>query len=283
MLLVLSNGGRGAAAVSALLDSLGADYVFHFPTLKDAGGFGKGDVFVGKLSYKSLIKMIRQNRVNAVIDIITTPAASDSHVAVNAADDLKIPLIKLIRPTVPEGTRIAAEPGRVKCEINYSYAAVAEKINKTVGTTVFLSRPVSVRAVADEVFDRSELYVPVGASAEFDVDAALEYGIPLINVREYNNLNSREGIREALKDAGAKLLITDSATDIAEKLSAAGDAGADVIFTQGSGYDYEYILDSLDGLSKCLIKNGFVRGGSDRAETENDMEADENSDKGEEE
>lgn len=282
MLLVLSNGGRGAAPVSALLDSLGADYVFHFPTLEDAGGFGRGDVFVGKLSYKSLIRMIRQNRVNAIIDIITTPAASDSHVAVNAADDLKIPVIKLIRPTVPEGTRIAAEPGWVKCEINYSYAAVAEKINKTVGTTVFLARPVSVRAVADAVFDRSELYVPVGASAEFDVDAALEYGIPLINVREYNNLNSREGIREALKDVGAKLLITDSATDIAEKLSAAGDAGAEIIFTQGSGYDYEYIFDNIDGLSECLIENGFVSG-ANRAEMENETETEDNSGEGDEE
>lgn len=258
MLLILSSGGRGAREISDRLTRANADYIFHFEDLAAAGGFGKGDVIVGKLSYRSLARIVRRNRVSAIIDSIRTPDAHGSLAALNVAEDLKIPLIKLIRPTVPRNVSVAADPEKVKCGVDYSYAGVAAKINNTVGGAVFLSRPVNVRVIAEKVFDRNALYVPIPAAPEFDVDLALQYGVPLLNVKQYNDLGGKDGIIEVLKDAEAKLLITDSALNISDKLAAAGEVGAEVIFTQTSGFDYEHIFDNTEALAGFLEEKGLI-------------------------
>ncbi len=258
MLLVLSSGGRGAREISDRLTRAKADYIFHFEDFAAAGGFGKGDVIVGKLSYRSLARIVRQNRVSAIIDSIRTPDAHGSLAALNVAEDMKIPLIKLIRPTVPRNVSVAADPEKVKCGVDYSYAGVAAKINNTVGGAVFLSRPINVRVIAEKVFDRNALYVPIPAAPEFDVDLALQYGVPLLNVKQYNDFGGKEGIAEVLKDAEAKLLITDSALNISDKLAAAGEVGAEVIFTQTSGFDYENIFDNTEALTGFLEEKGLL-------------------------
>lgn len=258
MLLILSRGGRSARELSGSLNRAGADFMFHFESFAEAGGFGKGDVIVGKLSYRGLVRVIRQNRVSAVIDAIDTPENHSSLAAVNVAEDMKIPLIKLIEPTVPRNISIAADPGKVRCGVDYSYAGVASKINNTVGGAVFLSRPINVRVIAEQVFDRNDLYVPIRAGSEFDVELALQYGVPLLNVKEYNDFSGKDGILKVLRDVGAKLLITDSAMDISDKLAAAAEAGAEVIFTQGSGYDYKHIFDNPEALAGFLEEKGLI-------------------------
>lgn len=259
MLLVLSKGGRGAREISECLSRNDGKFMFWFEDLSEAGGFGKGDVIVGKLSYRSLLRTVKQNRITGIIDSIPTPEAHGSLVALNVAEDLKLPLAKLIRPTVPKNISVAADPKKVDTVIEYSYEKVASKINNTVGNAVFLSRPVNVRIIAEKVFDRNALYVPIAEGAEFDVDLALGYGVPLLNVKQYNDFFGREGILRVLKDTEAKLLITDSAADISDKLAAAGEAGAQVIFTQSSGYDYENIFDNLNGLEGFLEEKGLLR------------------------
>ena len=250
MLLILSRGGRGVKELSERLNALGAEYMFHFESLSQAGGFGRGDVIVGSLGYRSLARVVRQSNVSAIVDIIPTPASHGSLVALNVAEDMKLPLIKYIEPTVPRN--ISADLSNFNCGVDYSYASVAAKINNTVGNAVFLSKPMNVRVIADQVFDRNALYVPIRAAAECDVDLALEYGVPLLNVKEYNDFGGRVGIENVLRDTQAKLLITDSAMEISDKLNAAADAGTEVIFTQSSGYEYEYIYDSYDALCGFL-------------------------------
>lgn len=243
--------------LSKTLDGIGADYLFHFSKLSEAGGFGSGSAVVGKLSYKSLVRIIRKNGVDAIIDIKRVPKSRESLVALNVAGDLNMPLIKVIVPTVPPDLSVSADPDKVRCSIDYSYESIAAKINNTVGSAVFLANPVNVRPIADLVFDRNALYTPVPAASDFDVELALEYGIPLLNVREYDDFSGREGIRRVLSDAEARLLITDSVLDVSDKLSAASDVGAEVIFTQTSGYDYENIFDNYDALCEFLRDRGL--------------------------
>ena len=268
MLLVLSSGGRRAAELAERLSALGADYIFHFESFGEAGGFGKGDVIVGKLSYRGLARIVKKNRVSAIADIIEAPASHGSLAAANVAEDLKIPLVKLIEPTVPRGLSVSADPSKVACETEYSYSAVAGRINNTVGNAVFFSRPMNVRIIAEQVFDRSALYVPILAGGEFDVDLALQYGVPLMNVKEYDSITGKDSMLKIMRDTGAKLLITDSALGISDKLAAAGEVGARVIFTQSCGFEYENIFDNTEALCGFLEEKGLLTAERDFDEPE---------------
>ena len=259
--MVLSSGGRRAAELAERLNAIGAEFIYHFESFGEAGGFGKGDVIVGKLSYRGLMRTVRQNRVTAIADIITAPASHGSLVAANVAEDLKIPLIKLIEPTVSAGTPVSVGPEKVSCAVEYSYAAVANRINNTVGSAVFFARPMNVRVIAEQVFDRSALYVPVLAAGEFDVDLALEYGVPLLNVKEYDGISGKDAILKILRGTGAKMLITDSALGISDKLEAAAEVGAEVIFTQSSGYEYKNIFDNTEALCGFIEESDLLTGG----------------------
>lgn len=131
------------------------------------------------------------------------------------------------------------------------------KINNTVGNIVFLSKPYNVKAIADLVFDRNSLYVPISSGFDFDVELALEFGIPILNVKDFDDISGCDGIKEVLKNLEAKLLITDSSLDVLDKLKAASELGVNVIFTQNSGYDYKYIYDNLSEF-RLILEELFI-------------------------
>ena len=256
MLLIISDGGNLARETSRILDKLDANYLFHFSSFSNAGFFGKGNAVVGKMSYRSLCRIIDKNNINCVVDIINAPKSDESLVALNVAEDLKLPLIKLIPPTLPF-ERSNLKKVNIKCDVDYSYESVASKINNTVGNIVFFSKPYNVKAISDLVFDRNSLYVPISSGFDFDVELALEFVIPLLNVKDFDDISSFDGMKGVLKKLEAKLLITDSSFDILDKLKAASELGVNVIFTQNSGYDYKYIYDNLDEFSS-ILKELFV-------------------------
>ena len=68
------------------------------------------------------------------------------------------------------------------------------------------------------VFDRNSLYVPISSGFDFDIELALEFGIPLLNVKDFDDISSFDGMKGVLKKLEAKLLITDSSFDILDKL-----------------------------------------------------------------
>lgn len=251
MLLIISDGGNLARETSRILDELKANYLFHFSSFSNAGFFGKGNAIVGKMSYRSLCRIIDKNNINCIVDIINAPKSDESLVAINVAEDLKLPLIKLVSPTLPF-ERSLLKKINIKCDVDYSYESVASKINNTVGNIVFLSKPYNVKAIADLVFDRNSLYVPISSGFDFDVELALEFGIPILNVKDFDDISGCDGIKEVLKNLEAKLLITDSSLDVLDKLKAASELGVNVIFTQNSGYDYKYIYDNLSEFRSIL-------------------------------
>ena len=275
MLLIISDGGNLARETSRILDKLDANYLFHFSSFSNAGFLGKGNAVVGKMSYRSLCRIIDKNNINCVVDIINAPNSDESLVALNVAEDLKLPLIKLIPPTLPF-ERSNLKRVNIKCDVDYSYESVASKINKTVGNIVFFSKPYNVKAISDLVFDRNSLYVPISSGFDFDIELALEFGIPLLNVKDFDDISSFDGMKGVLKKLEAKLLITDSSFDILDKLKAASELGVNVIFTQNSGYDYKYIYDNLDEFSS-ILKELFVL---DSEENISDYEYKENINKG---
>ena len=265
MLLIISDGGNLARETSRILDKLDANYLFHFSSFSNAGFLGKGNAVVGKMSYRSLCRIIDKNNINCVVDIINAPKSDESLVALNVAEDLKLPF-----------ERSNLKRVNIKCDVDYSYESVASKINNTVGNIVFFSKPYNVKAISDLVFDRNSLYVPISSGFDFDIELALEFGIPLLNVKDFDDISSFDGMKGVLKKLEAKLLITDSSFDILDKLKAASELGVNVIFTQNSGYDYKYIYDNLDEFSS-ILKELFVL---DSEENISDYEYKENINKG---
>ena len=141
MLLIISDGGNLARETSRILDKLDANYLFHFSSFSNAGFLGKGNAVVGKMSYRSLCRIIDKNNINCVVDIINAPKSDESLVALNVAEDLKLPLIKLIPPTLPF-ERSNLKRVNIKCDVDYSYESVASKINNTVGNIVFFFKTI---------------------------------------------------------------------------------------------------------------------------------------------
>lgn len=265
MFLVISDGGAAAHALSNALDSCGAEYVYQFETLAGAGEFGHGSVIVGKITYRGLKRVINKNNVTAVIDTISVPQSETSLVVQAVADDLKIPVIKIIAPTVRFDALRSADV-KADFSVNYSYKDIAAKINNTVGNAVFFAKPYNVRAIADLVFDQKELFVPIKSGASFDVDLALEFGIPILNVREFESFSGVSGIKRVLEEFDAKLMITDSEIDIYDKLSAAEMTGAEVVFTQNTGIEYELIFDNLDSFCEFLRSSELLNSGEPQDE-----------------
>lgn len=262
MILVLSDGGAAAVEMYGFLESIDAPNIFHFSDFESAGTFGRGNTIVGKASYRAFRRILYKNRIDCVIDIIEAPMSDVSKAMLAAAADAEVPVIKTALPTMrlsPDEVCAFAEKAGISITADNSYKSVAETINNTVGNVLFLAKPYNVKAVADLVFDRSALYAPVLGGAEFDVEYALEYGIPILNVIAANGFSGAEGIEGLIWRVGAKILVTDSSLEIADKLKAAANAGCNVIFTQDSGFDYKYMAGSFDELKEILDLLGGVK------------------------
>lgn len=253
MILVLSDGGSLSNELYRFLEICGLPNIFHFSDFSEAGTFGKGSTIVGRASYKSFKRVLVKNNIDCVIDVIDAPVSKASAAMLEAAKELDIPVIKLILPIFRLNPNIAENTG-VPIMTEYSYKNAAETVNNTFGNVLFLARPYNVKAVSESVFDLGALYTPISSGVEFDVELALEFGIPLLNVIAVDNFSGTQGIENIINMVDAHLLVTDSSTELFDKLEAAARTGCSVMFIQNTGYEYEYIADNFDKLSELLAE-----------------------------
>ncbi len=253
MILVLSDGGSKSDELYRFFDILNLPSIFHFSSFSEAGTFGKGNTIVGKASFKSFRRILIKNHISCIVDIIDAPMSAASRIMIEAAKELNIPLIKVITPIFRLNPGIAENIG-VPVNYDYSYNSVAELVNNIYGNVLFLARPYNVKSVADLVFDRGALYTPIPSGVEFDVELALEFGIPLLNVIAVDNFSGAAGIENVINMVDAKLIVTDSSSEVFDKLEAASRTGCGVVFIQNTGFEYEYIVDDFDKLSELLTR-----------------------------
>lgn len=253
MILVLSDGGSKSDELYRFLNILDLPSIFHFSSFSEAGTFGKGKTIVGKASFKSFKRILIKNQINCVIDVIDAPMSDASRVMLEAAEELSIPVIKVILPVFRLNSGIAENIG-VSVKSDYSYKSAAEVVNNTYGNVLFLASPYNVKAVADLVFDRGALYAPIPSGIEFDVDLALEFGIPLLNVIAVDDFSGASGIENVINMVDARLIVTDSSSEIFNKLEAASKTDCKVLFIQNTGLEYKYIVDNFDELSELLTR-----------------------------
>lgn len=277
MILVLSGGGVISSELYEFFESNNIPNIFYFGSFEDAGNFGKGNTIVGKASYRGFRRTLYKNKIHCVVDILSEPCSAASRAVMAATEDMNIPIVKFALPTMRlsvDALQGIADKAGISAVCDNSYARVAEKINNTVGNVLFLANPYNVRAIADLVFDRSALYVPISGGAEFDVELALEFGIPLMNVIAVDNFSGRAGIEKVINKVGAKILVTDSSSEIFDKLDAASETGCSVIFTQNTGLDYKHMANDFDSLKVILDKYACL----DEAGHETEDSADESAD-----
>lgn len=229
MILVLSGTGKRAADIAAQLDLLGESYVLLFSDFAAAGRYGEGNVLVGGGSVSSIRQIIKDNAVTAVIDTIGKPCASESRAALDACERENVTYVKYVRAENAEGA-----------EVCLSYREIADKIARCSGNVLFFSADTTVSAIAELAGDElaAKMYAPVPKSAVFDTGAALEFGIPIINVIEADILDGRAAVSELMRRTDAKMLVCDGVCGISDKIEACAGTSVGVIVTHNMGFDF---------------------------------------------
>ena len=243
MILVLSGSGGEAREFSVTLNHEKLEHLCVLPTLKEAASYGRGNVVVGRFDHEKLEEFLRSEKITGVADVDMGGNAL-SQVAMTACKNLKIPYVKYL-PLPSSGRELVT--GMVG-----SYREIAEGIDCLTGVALLYTTPAATAAIAGLVQKPDKLYTPILRGGSFDVEKALEYGLPLLNVLEMDNIEGTEAVLELIRKVDAKLLICDGSQGITDKIAAADAAEIPVILTHKTGMEYTHAAWSLDALIRVL-------------------------------
>ncbi len=243
MILVLSGSGSEAREFSAVLNQEAIEHLCVLPTLKEAAAFGSGNLMVGRFDSEKMEELFRTERITGVADV--DPGGNDmSRVAMAACENADIPYVKYLPLPDAGRTLMVGMAG--------SYREVSEGINCLSGSAILYTTPAASSAIAQMVEKPDKLYTPVLRDGSFDVEQALEYGLPLLNVIAVDRAEGVEAISELICRLGAKLLVCDGSRGIADQIAAADTARIPVVLTHKTGMDYTQTAWSLDALLRVL-------------------------------
>lgn len=243
MILVLSGSGSEAREFSAVLDKEEIVYLCMLPTLKEAAAYGSGNLMVGKFDSEQMEELFRTEGITGVADV--DAGGNDmSRVAMAACEKAGIPYVKYLPLPDAGRTLVTGMAG--------SYREIADGINCLTGATILYTTPAASSAIAQMVEKPDRLYTPVLRDGSFDVEQALEYGLPLLNVIAVDSLDGADAVSQLICRVGAKLLVCDGSRGIADQIAAADAAGIPVVLTHKTGMDYTRTAWSLDALLRVL-------------------------------
>lgn len=245
MILVLSGPGEEARELSVRLDQNNIEHLCFFSSFADAGNFGKGNVYVGKLNEREAEQLLRSNGIHGVVDVAQEDNLMQSLTAMKACEFCDIPYVKYIRIPKPKDS----------CDhvrVMGSLRAIAELMNEQEDKVLFYASPKTVRKIASYVTDTSKLFTTIQRGATFDVDLALEFGIPLLQVMENDSLDGEEAVLYAIHKTGATMLVCDTTVATSDKIAVAEKQGMPVILTHGTGVEYSKVVHSADAVMAQL-------------------------------
>ena len=257
MILVLSGGGNEAREFAALLERDHIPHLCVFSSFADAGSYGRGNAVVGRMKQSSLEGIFRRNPIRGVVDVMAGGNNGQSAAAMAACGECGMPYVKYLRLPIARGAYDHVM-------VSGSYRAAADYINAHLGHVLFYAMPETVRMIAGQVLDQSCLYTPILRGISFDVELALEFGIPLVNVMELDGIDGVAAVSNAIERIDAKLLICDGATSILDKVSAAEQKKIQMIVTHKMGI--EYTRTALSGAETLNIVKGWLGGGKEKQE-----------------
>ncbi len=243
MILVLSGSGSEARKFSTLLEKDGLAHLCVLPTLQEAAAFGCGNVIVGKFGSDEMEKLLMEEKAWGVADVDADGVAM-SQAAMTACGNLELPYIKYL--PLPNATRelVAGTVG--------SYQEIAEGVNCLTGTVLLYTTQAAAMAIAKLVENPEKLYTPILRGSSFDVEHALAYGLPLLNVLEVDSPDGAEAVAQLIDKVGARLLVCDGSRELSDKLAAAEMAKIPVVLTHKTGIEYTQTAWNNEALLRAL-------------------------------
>ena len=234
MILILSDGGKKVAEIEKQLKLHNDKYVFMFSDFIAASRFGKGNVIIGKPSKREIEKAYRENKIDSVIDAIEKPVSKLSQAALSALDG-KIKYVKLVKCNEYDGA-----------EIVLSYKMLGEKVKAIKKNTLIYGSAAVTGAIASRAGEKEDkIFVTVKKSPVFDVEKALKYFIPLLNVKEFDAFTKTDEIKQAIEklSIGQVIFTEENVTD--ELIETVKEMGAKVYVTHSAGIEYPYCVNNM--------------------------------------
>ncbi len=243
MILVLSGSGREAAGFSALLDQEGLEHLCVLPDFQEAAAYGCGNVMVGRFGSEEMETLLTEERACGVADVDADGVAM-SRAAMTACEKLGIPYLKYLPLPKLERELVAGTVG--------SYQEIAQGIDCLSGSAILYTTPAAAMAIAERAENPAKLYTPILRGSSFDVEKALSYGIPLLNVLETDSPDGVDAVTELIHKVGAKLLVCDGSWELADKLAASEKAEIPLVLTHRTGMEYSQNVRNQEALIRAL-------------------------------
>ena len=250
MILVLSGGNNESHEAAELLERSEIPYLCVFSTFAEAGNYGKGNVIVSRLSEKDTEEIFAKEAVSGVLDIAAEGYETQSAAVMSVCRKREIPYIKFLNITINECIN---EHIKIVC----SYGKIADCINSTLGHILFYAAPATVSAIVKNVPDTSNLYSIIPRGIGFDVERALEFRLPLVNILEFDSVDGEESVCAAIEKIDAKMLICDGSSGLKDKISASEKYEIPIIVTHKLGIDF--IKASCDMHETMKIIYGWIK------------------------
>lgn len=234
MIMILSDGGTNTAEVEKQLKLHGDEYCLFFSDVISASRYAKGNVLIGKATRWCMAKVYAENNITAVIDITEKTNSKLSRAALLACPK-NIKYVKCVRCEAVEGAKSCL-----------SYKQLADKIKNSKGNALIYAQPETVSEISRLAGEfSSKIYVVLPKDIVFDVDRALKYSIPLLNVIEMDMTDEKESVALAVEKVDADMVIFAAETEkIEEKAMSARSVGAEVIVTHSMGIEYPKIFSN---------------------------------------
>lgn len=232
MIMILSDGGSNAVEAEKQLKLHGDKYFLFFSDVIAASRYAKGNVLIGAAERWSLAKAYAENDVTAVIDVTEIPNSKLSRAALSACPD-NMKYVKCVKCNPVEGTKFCL-----------SYKQIADIIQKCDGNVLIYAGPEVISEISRLAGEySSKIYVALPKDVVFNVERALKYSIPLLNVLEMDMADDKSAVASAIERVGAKMLVFACDVDeIADKAESALSADAEVIVTHSMGVEYPRIF-----------------------------------------
>lgn len=234
MIMVLSDGGMITAEVEKQLKLHNDEYMFFFSDVIAASRFGKGNVLIGKPSKREMRKVYSENNIDGVIDATEKPVSKLSQAALSACNE-GMKYVKLVKCKSFEGANTVL-----------SYKEIAGIIKNSKKNTLVYAPGIVTGEIA-RLTDGNEdkIFVTVRKSPVFDVEKALEYNIPILNVKEYNDFSEIAAMKSAIDrfSIGQVVYTPDRISE--EAIDEAKNMGIKVILTHSTGIEYPVCVNNM--------------------------------------
>lgn len=238
MILILSDGSMKCAEVADVLNKKGMKYTMFFTDFITAAKLGKGSVIIGSKQRRYLADAYVRYGITAVIDATSGIDRKLSRTALYACGN-KVKFIRLV-----------SLPNTYGAFVCRNFVSLAEKIDAINGNVAFFAASSTVSTIADVVLKKSreKMFVMRGRQGAFDIMSALDYNIPLMNIKETD-----ANIGGFIAEINAKMAVCDETVDVYSVTKYCKMAGIPLLLTHSTGIDFLNVALTAEEAAEFVV------------------------------